>query len=156
MKSKDFILHATKSAADTMFRFARAIEPSKLDWKPAEHSRSVLDMLQECVQSPRNACKLLSERTVSFDPEAYQKAIEQRKEWTSIDQCEAEFEVRFAELEEIVNGFPEQEMESTIFLLFTQKDHPFWEMMLYPYWNMVWHTGQIAYIQTLYGDTQMH
>jgi hypothetical protein len=30
------------------------------------------------------------------------------------------------------------------------------EMMDYPRWNFNYHNGQIAYIQTLYGDKEMH
>ena len=30
------------------------------------------------------------------------------------------------------------------------------EMMDYPRWNFNYHLGQIAYIQTLYGDKEMH
>jgi hypothetical protein len=30
------------------------------------------------------------------------------------------------------------------------------DMMFFPYWNLVYHVGQINYIQLLLGDTEMH
>jgi hypothetical protein len=32
----------------------------------------------------------------------------------------------------------------------------FAELLFLNYWNLVYHQGQIAYIQTLYGDREMH
>lgn len=32
----------------------------------------------------------------------------------------------------------------------------FFENLSYPGWNLVWHTGQINYIQTCYGDQDQH
>ena len=29
-------------------------------------------------------------------------------------------------------------------------------VMLHHFWNIVYHEGQIAYIQTIYGDREMH
>lgn len=33
---------------------------------------------------------------------------------------------------------------------------PIAECCFHPYWNMVYHQGQISYIQTLYGDFDEH
>jgi len=30
------------------------------------------------------------------------------------------------------------------------------QMLFFPYWNMTYHQGQLAYIQTLYGDREMY
>jgi hypothetical protein len=30
------------------------------------------------------------------------------------------------------------------------------DVILSPYWQLVYHTGQVNYIQTLYGDRELH
>jgi hypothetical protein len=157
MTSKDLLIAIITESVDNLFRNARAVPADKLEWSP-EGARSVLDQVQECAQAPRWSTHMLRERGMPKDlgPDSYAKAMEERKSWTTLDACEAECKIRVNELLAEIRSFPEEEMTSTMFLPFTGKDHPFWDIMLYPYWNNTWHCGQIAYIQSMLGDKEMH
>lgn len=158
MTSKGLLISIINESNETLYRNARAIPADKLDWAPADGARTVMSMLQECVQAPGWSTAMLETRSVpgGFDEEGFAVMMAERAQWDTIDKCEAECKVRTAKLIETIGAFPEAEMDDTLFLPFTMKDHPYWDIMLYPYWNATWHTGQIAYIQVMLGDKEMH
>ena len=52
---------------------------------------------------------------------------------------------------------PDERLSNTKWLPYNGgRDHTFLEMLDYVRWNCNYHTGQIAYIQTLYGDKEMY
>jgi hypothetical protein len=72
----------------------------------------------------------------------------------SIDQLEAELTKTSADFFAVARAFPEEMLMEDVVLPWTTLK--FVEMMAYPYWNMMYHIGQITYIQTLYGDEDIH
>lgn len=157
MTAKELIAKQVETSIDGLLRNARAMPPEKLTWEPSPDSRSALSMLQECAQSPRFAAGMLKNRAVpDFNQEMMEATRREREQWDTPDKCEAELRVRLAEMLEALEAFPDGDLNETLFLPFTGKDHPYWELAQYPFWNNVWHTAQIAYIQTMYGDCDMH
>ena len=157
MTTKSLIINLINDSVDTLYRNARALPADKLTWEPTETNRSALSMLQECVQSPTWTITMLNERRVGdFSEEAWGAMQAERAQWDTIDKCEAECRARIAKLIEAIEAFPDADLETTLFLPFTQKDHPYWDIMMYVNWNNVWHTGQIAYLQVMLGDKEMH
>ncbi|MBU6389891.1 hypothetical protein KGQ71_05255, partial [Patescibacteria group bacterium] len=53
-----------------------------------------------------------------------------------------------------VRQFPEGNLHDTIKLPWGEMN--FLQIIFYPYWNLVYHWGQISYLQTMYGDKEMH
>lgn len=158
MTSKLLLITIINESVDTLYRNARAVPEDKLNWSPGSEARTVMSLLQECVQSPGWSTDMLNDRAIKgdFSEEAFAKIAAERAQWDTIDKCEAECRTRVGKLIETIENFPEAEMTDTLFLPFTQKDHPYWDIMLYAYWNNVWHAAQVAYIQTLLGDKEMH
>ncbi len=157
MTSKQLIINLINDSVDHLYRNARAVPEDKLNWSPSDGARPAMSLLQECVQSPGWSTNMLTTRSVGdFGEESWAAMAAEREQWDTIDKCEAECKVRVGKLIETIDAFPEADMTSTLFLPFTGKDHPYWDIMMYPYWNATWHTGQIAYIQTLLGDKEMH
>ncbi|MBX3118352.1 MAG: hypothetical protein KF784_04745 [Fimbriimonadaceae bacterium] len=158
MTSKDLIVRLTENSFKELFRTARTTQADKLDWKPAETARSTMEMLQECAQSPIWTVGLLNERKMpDFDQAMFEEMRNERAQWTTIDACEAEALNRLPKLLDAIDRFPEADMEQTMFLPFGGgRAFTFWELMMFPYWNAVYHVGQINYIQRMYGDVEMH
>lgn len=157
MTSKEIIIRLTTDSVDSLFSNARAMPVDRLTWEVAAGARTPLQILQECAQAPMWAVKMLTDRAIpDFSPDAFQEALSERAQWDSVDMCEQVCRERIQSLIETIRDFPEEDMEKTLFLPFTQQDHPYWDLMMYPYWNNIWHTGQLAFVQTLYGDKDMH
>ena len=51
-----------------------------------------------------------------------------------------------------LDNFPSDELEKTLLYPWDDKPKTFAELMMMNYWNLSYHEGQIAYIQSLYGD----
>lgn len=153
---KSLILSNLDEALDSLYKYAQAIPQDKLTWE-TDGARSVMSMVQECVQAPMWTIHMLETRSVgNFDEAAFAEMMAERAQWDTLEKCEAETRARLAKLRAAIEAFPDEDLEATLFLPFTMKDHPYWDIMMYPYWNMVWHTGQIAYIQTMLGDRDMY
>ncbi len=150
------LIAMTLESVDSLFRNAHAVPQDKIGWTAGEGMRSVLDICQECAQSPGFAAQLLNTRKVEFDESTWEEMDAIAKAWTTIAKCEEVCRERIAEFIEAVNAFPEADLEQTLFLPFTGKDHPYWDIMGYPHWNNTWHCGQIAFIQKMLGDHEMH
>jgi uncharacterized damage-inducible protein DinB len=86
-----------------------------------------------------------------------QAAFAQMQSWASIAQCQEEFAKRFAVWVPYVEALPDTKLTETRWLPFNGgRDHTYLELLEYPRWNCTYHLGQVAYIQTLYGDKDMH
>jgi len=158
MKYQDYMVDVTKKAADEAFRYAVAVPDDKADWKPLEAGRSALDQAREMAQCPIWAVEILSsDEPPKFDGEAMaaQQAI--MATWTTLAECQAKCSENLEKLFAVFATLSDEKLKETKWLPFDGgRDFTFAEMMDYPRWNFNYHAGQIAYIQTLYGDKDMH
>ena len=77
--------------------------------------------------------------------------------WKTVEACEAECNRRVDKLCAMFKAMPDERLKETKWLPYDGgRDFTMAEMMDYPRWNFSYHQGQIAYIQTLYGDKEMH
>lgn len=158
MRYQDQIIRSTRMALDDLFRTAKAVPPDKIEWKPLEEGRSVLDQLQECAQAPEFFRTVLEERACPpFDEEKWKQSLKERKEWDTIEKCEERAKVNTEKLLETIRNFPEEDLDVMVYFPFQGGLlRSVADIMGFHYWNLVYHTGQINYIQTLYGDKEMH
>ncbi|MBS1700564.1 MAG: hypothetical protein JST12_02805 [Armatimonadetes bacterium] len=114
-------------------------------------------MLQEIAQEPRDMAKLFrGEEVAGAGTEAYFKKMRKEKaEWTTLAECERVLEFNLDLLLKAIRTFPTERLEESVLEPWgyetTYKD-----LILYQYWNTTWHTGQVAYIQTLLGDRKSY
>ena len=158
MRLQDQALKMIHEAYEGLLRTARAMPEDKLTWKPLDNGRTALELVQECTQS-LNWCTgiLLGEPMPDFTPEVLEAFTSERAQWKTLDECEQASVAKFAKLESIVRNYPDADLENTVQLPFAPgKDFSMADMVMVPYWNITYHTGQINYIQTLYGDREMH
>lgn len=156
MKYQEYILDETEKAAQQAFRYARAVPDDKLDWAP-EGARSVLAICRELAMCPTWADEIVRGVPMEFDEAAMEQGKKEQSQWKGVAECEAEFQRRMEPFAQTVRSIPDERLQETRFLPFEGgRDFTMVEMMAYPQWNSTYHAGQIAYIQTMYGDRQMY
>jgi uncharacterized damage-inducible protein DinB len=145
----------TEKASENLIANIEAMPTDKQAWKPLDAGRSALSQVQECAVINPFFGAILRDRAVPNMPwneyEARCAALDTAAKATSA-LVEAT-----AGLVAAIEAFPDNELQNTITLPFGEGMTMTYAQVLFAsYWNMVYHTGQIAYIQTLYGDTQMY
>jgi|SRR5579862_1678364 len=159
MKFQDYIIDSIQKATDEAFRYAKAVPADKLDWKPLDSGRSVLDQLQEIAQAPDYVTGMLGGKPQGEAPsqDNWEKIVAERKQWTTIEDCERAAQLRLDGLFDAIRNTPDEKLGNTQWLPYDGgRDFTFAEIMEYPRWNANYHLGCISYIQMLYGDKEMH
>lgn len=157
MRLQDYMIDVTRAAAKEVFRYARAVPADKLDWKPMDTGRSTLDLCRELAMCPGWAVDIISGKPMEWNDESVAAMQAEQSQWNTAEDCEAECDRRLEKLFEMFRTMPDSKLEEKRWLPFDGgRDFTVPEMMDYPRWNFNYHLGQIAYIQRLYGDTEMH
>lgn len=159
MNLQQHMIEVTQSAANEAFKYAKAVPADKVDWRPLDQGRSVLDQCRELAMCPTWAQQLIVENSQQpeWNEETMAAVKKEQEQWNTIDECEAECNRRLAELFEVFRTMPDSRLTETKWLPYDGgRDFAMPEMMDYPRWNFNYHLGQIAYIQTLLGDKGMH
>lgn len=161
MKYQDHQIDATKAAAEEAFRYAKSVPADKLEWKPLDAGRSVLEQCQEMAMCATWAVEIINsvgkEGGADWSDEAQAEQQKMMSGWSTVEACEAECKRRMDDLFALFKSLPDDKLKETKWLPYDGgRDFTVAEMMDYPRWNFTYHLGQISYIQTLYGDKDMH
>lgn len=135
-------------AYNELFKNAERIK-DKLDYKAAESNRTPMEMLVECATVPPSLAKTIRARAMPNDA----GEMHATDGLDSIEACRSYYESVKGELFEAIRSFPEEMLTQDIATpwgTFKWRD-----FMAYAYWNPMYHTGQLAYIQMIHGDTSM-
>lgn len=153
MTLQGYAIEATRKAVDDLLRFARAVPADKLTWRPAEHARSVLEILQECAILPLGIADYLRERPQA--PRDIRGYFAQMAQLDTFDQCVQALQANSETLYEAIRSVADADLSQTVVMPWGQT-MTLAQLLLTHYWNLTYHLGQIAYIQLLYGDTKMY
>jgi uncharacterized damage-inducible protein DinB len=158
MRLQEFMIDVTRAAAAEAFQYAKAVPVDKLEWKPLDAGRSVLDICRELAVCPTWCQDIIeSKEFPEYTPEAMEAAKLEQQAWKTVEDCEAECNRRLEKLFAFFAAMPDERLEEKKWLPYSGgREHSMREMMDYPRWNFTYHLGQIAYIQTLYGDNEMY
>lgn len=153
MNYREEICHMTQGAVEDLLRYARAVSDERLTWRPSEHARSVLEILQECVAVPLVMTYVLHERPQQ--PADINPFFAEASQLKTVAECEAALRANTAKLIEAIHATPDSDLEQTVMLPWGTPA-PIKRVVSGHYWNLTYHLGQIAYIQLLYGDTRFY
>lgn len=157
MTIQEYMIDSTRRAAAAVFKAARAVPADKLEWKPSDLGRSVLDQARECAICPEWAVQIITDSMPEWNDELQAQIKATQDAWLTIDDCERECNARLDKLAEVYLGMDDEKLKATKWLPYDGgRDFTGLEMMEYPRWNFDYHEGQINYVQTLYGDKEMH
>ena len=133
----------------------KSTREDKLFWEPAPGSRTVVGQLVECMQAPKWFRSIIETRDMSaFTAESRAADDEEQSDRRDWEVVISELESSCEAYKAAIVGLSDDDLDSKI-------DSwagvvPLSDLLLYPIRNISWHTGQICYIQTLYGDWDMH
>jgi hypothetical protein len=138
-----------EEAYGDLFKQADALK-DRLDFKAAESNRTPLEMVVECVTSPMFLADTIKNQALApMDEETWEKPG-----FESLEQCKAAWDEAKPALFEAIQNFPSEKLEEQI--VTPWGTFSWYSFMAYCYWNPMWHAGQLAYIQMMHGDTDMH
>jgi|SRR5947209_38449 len=141
----------TQKAADDLTAAANATQADRLDWKPLDCGRTVLDQLAECAMANLKWANILRARTYTRLPA---EEAESFAELTTREQVNGKLRETTAALVAAILAVSDDQLGAEIETPWGPYDLA--DCCLHAYWNMVYHEGQINYIQTLYGDFEEH
>lgn len=138
--------------ADALWRSVHAMPKEKLDWKTAETARTARDVIEEIVMTTGYSAELISSQRMPEMGSVESKAGKSDKK--DMAELEKDHRANIKKYLEAVKNFPVEDLLKTLDLPWGKMT--FLQCIAYPYWNMIYHWGQINYIQTMYGDKEMH
>lgn len=158
MRLQDYMIDVTRTAAAEAFKCAKATAADKVDWSPMDNGRSVLNQCREMAMCPKWAEDIIGGAPMPEWNEETAAAIQaEQEQWKTVEDCEAECNRKLESLFEMYRNMPDERLSESKWLPYDGgRDFKMPEMMDYPRWNFNYHLGQISYIQTLYGDKEMH
>lgn len=143
-----------RQVSDGLARNLAAMPPEKQDWRPEESTRSALQQVQECAVINGWAAEIL--RTGDVPPLSHDEFARKTSELDTADKAIAALRAATDDLVGVIGSLPDELLDHTIQLPWESTPVTLAEAMWISYWNMAYHTGQLAYIQTMYGDKDMH
>lgn len=136
-----------EGAAAGVVHWMGTTRQDKLDWcpsaEPDSNTRSVVQVVQECVGANRRIASLLrgeSEPAAQPEPSSNQQELGEQLTQSA------------HELAQAVRSLDDSALDRIYQTPFGAK--PGAAVIQMPVFNMVYHSGQINYIQRLYGDTE--
>jgi hypothetical protein len=158
MRYQDQVVRATQKALDDICRAALAVPEDKVTWSPMGDARTVLSQMQEVAVSGPWVIPILQDRKApEFDEHAKRESIRLRRSFDTIEKCVAAAQEGTCELCQAIENFPDKHLDDEICMPFgggvtmTMAD-----VLMLHHNNMVYHWGQINYVQLMLGDREMH
>lgn len=124
---------------------------NRLAWQPLDQGRSILQQVNDCALANLAWAQILKNRTYSRLPRAFDDVAELGL--TTRDAALARLQETTGLLVAAIQAVDDDEVGRMLAVPPEDGvDLTMAEACLHAYWNMVYHEGQIRYIQTLYGD----
>lgn len=141
MNFQDLESRRLQTQADFFVKTAEQIAEDKANEKPAETAMSAREIVDHCTESNAAMGRMLGEDVPEYDPssaDAFQKALQVFQ--TSCDR-----------LSQTIASIPDERLEET-----TPGGGSMKRILSMPSAHIGYHWGQLAYLQTLWGDTEDH
>jgi uncharacterized damage-inducible protein DinB len=153
--TKQIAARMTANAAENLKINLEAMPADKREWRPLDAGRSALSLIQECAVINGFFARILHEgKAPEMKWEEYQAACAQLD---TADKALSALMASTAELTAAIESVPEERLADEVTMPFHEGMVMTMEQIMFAaYWNMTYHHGQLAYIQTLYGDYEMH
>jgi uncharacterized damage-inducible protein DinB len=146
------LIAMNNGAVDMFFKSVRKMPEDKQTWKPLDTGRSALEQARELATSPHFFLKHINPTHES--PYANEEELMAAGTDWDLDTCEQKCREVTATYNEFLKTMTPQQLTQMIPMPWGQ-EHSGAEIAGFHYWNIVYHQGQVNYIQTLYGDNDM-
>lgn len=148
--TKQQMIDATRFGLHMLEANFRAIPSDQFDWSPGGKATSALQILKHCAAFPywSMACieagQMVSEDLFS----------EHEAQITDMESGLAKLKEANAAFEAFVQALPDERLGDKV--VFPWQETTVAGTIMYFDWNNTYHLGQLAYIQLILGDTEMH
>lgn len=149
MNYAEVLSEQLQQGVDSVWRTVKAMPTEKLDWRPEESARTTRELMEELLNTTIYSIKLVEAQKYpgddAFPTEAAPKDL---AELEKAHRASVEAYLK------VLKTFPESKLEEKLDLPWGNST--FFHTLNYPYWNLIYHWGQISYLQTMYGDKETH
>jgi hypothetical protein len=156
MTIPEYVEGLTRYANAYLIRVVRAMPQERRTWRPMDEGRAALDQVMECAQVADWFARILATQDAEFlSPGFLESERAARSSVQTIEGAEAALNASSERLFAALAAVPAEVLDQTVEIM------PGWSdtlanVMFMPLRNLWYHIGQVNYIQTLYGDRQMH
>jgi len=158
MRYLDQMAKMTQRAVEDVCRTALALPEDKGDWSPGGDARSALNQMQEIAMQGAWFLTIIREGNMpAFGGKAMKEVDRIGVTHGTLPACVEKAKETTAQLCQAIIEFPLDRLDDEVVLPFgggiamTMAD-----VIALPYWNMIYHLGQINQIQLMLGDREMH
>ena len=155
--NKQIIITLLQTGSQDLANTIRSVPEDKLQWKPLDNGRTILDLFGEATQTAKFAAEFTRTRgETQMSADLFRSWIPLRADWTreyALEQLEANTSELIAVVEELSDEDLAQNLKMT---LHDAEPMPIAAWIMMAYRAFVSRYAQINYIQTLYGDFDFH
>ncbi len=155
MRVQDLIADVTVANMERFLREAGKVPTDKILWAPLEEGRTVLSMMQELGVIGEHMPHLIETLEVPTFDEAFMQAYYAAcAKLDTYEKAEEAIRVHTLRTVEAIRAVPDEKLSVEI-PFFGGQMWTVAKIMGHHASNTEYHTGQVCYIQTLYGDKSM-
>lgn len=154
---KDLLVTMIENGRDGLLRTTQAVPDDKLNWKPLDNGRTVLDLLGDAAQTPLFVLQMIEQKEkFQLNRELFQQAAQARANWTREETVE-HLNRNTEQMIAAIRALPDEELNQPIHLpMGGGMTMPLAGWIMMSYRSFTSRFAQINYIQTLYGDFESH
>jgi uncharacterized damage-inducible protein DinB len=142
----------TRETAEVLITLLEATPADRFLWSPLEKGRTIHHQLVECCLANRKWTAILQTRTYANFPQEEAEAEYARGYDPAI--LATRLRATAADLAQAILSVPDADLSLQIETAWGP--YSLARSCMHACWNMMYHEGQINYIQTLYGDQEEH
>ena len=146
---QDHLVRATPKAAEDLIAAIMRLPEDKRGWSPMGDARTALDMLAECAILNASSADLIETRVFDMPGGMEEYGKRRAKLAADFNACKALFDEGIPKVVAAIAAVRDEDLGVMI-------DMPWGALTLaqiasYPYWNMIYHEGQVNYIASMLG-----
>lgn len=158
LDSRQYLANTARLMEQTITRTVPFTPTDKRNWSPMGAARTTTDVMQECADALEMFTKFM--RAGQFpapNPKARAARAEAlKKNPPTFEDLRARLQKAVEKYAQAIEKFPAERWMEMVSSPFGGQQMPLGSLLGLPVFNMVYHWGQINYIQTMLGDTEMH
>lgn len=155
MTAQEYLSGVCRYMGHTLSKAASYVPQEKHDWSPMGEARPLWDILLECACILEAAKEWLEQGEMNFQP--YMTEREQVKtDPPALSALSERLQAAAEAYAQAIDALNDEQVEQMILNPITGRDAPLIHAAGMPIMNMVYHLGQVNYVQMMLGDTEMH
>lgn len=144
-----------RETGESILRLVHATPHDMQAWKPLDNGRTILDQLMECAAMNIVMAQTFTDHKLPpWNYEIYEKLI---KDNETTEKMLTAFKDSVEGIASAIEAFSPDHLDDTVILPFGEGvEKTYAELAMMTLSHLGYHNGQMNYIQTLYGDKEMH